>query len=164
MGWRRPDNIAGSSAQAIMVGFFVATGGLLFGYDTGTINGILAMDSFLYQFAVGGSVERTPTSTPPPLPVSQQAIIIGMLSIGTVLGSLLAAPTGDHFGRRKSLIASVGVFVFGAIFQICSTNIATLLVGRCVPFCFAALVFSLVLLRLCGSPPIPPILPPSNTL
>ncbi|KAL1898586.1 glucose transporter [Sporothrix stenoceras] len=130
MGWRRPDNIAGSSAQAIMVGFFVATGGLLFGYDTGTINGILAMDSFLYQFAVGGSVERTPTSTPPPLPVSQQAIIIGMLSIGTVLGSLLAAPTGDYFGRRKSLIASVGVFVFGAIFQICSTNIPTLLVGR----------------------------------
>ncbi|ERT01954.1 hypothetical protein HMPREF1624_00249 [Sporothrix schenckii ATCC 58251] len=130
MGWRKPDNIAGSSAQAIMVGFFVATGGLLFGYDTGSVNGILAMESFLYQFAGDGSVQRTPDSTPPPLPVSQQAIIVAMLSVGTVVGALLAAPSGDYFGRRRSMIASVGVFVFGAIFQICSTNIPTLLVGR----------------------------------
>ena len=35
MGWHKPDNVAGSSAPAIMIGFFVATGGLLFGYDTG---------------------------------------------------------------------------------------------------------------------------------
>jgi len=35
MGWHKPDNVAGSSAPAIMVGLFVATGGILFGYDTG---------------------------------------------------------------------------------------------------------------------------------
>jgi glycerol uptake facilitator-like aquaporin len=35
MGWQKPDNVAGSSAPAIMVGLFVASGGLLFGYDTG---------------------------------------------------------------------------------------------------------------------------------
>jgi hypothetical protein len=35
MAWHKPDNVAGSSAPAIMVGLFVATGGMLFGYDTG---------------------------------------------------------------------------------------------------------------------------------
>jgi hypothetical protein len=35
MGWQKPDNVAGTSAPAIMVGLFVATGGILFGYDTG---------------------------------------------------------------------------------------------------------------------------------
>ena len=35
MGWRKPSAIAGSSAPAVMVGIFVASGGLLFGYDTG---------------------------------------------------------------------------------------------------------------------------------
>jgi hypothetical protein len=35
MGWSKPDNVAGSSAPAILIGIFVATGGLLFGYDTG---------------------------------------------------------------------------------------------------------------------------------
>lgn len=129
MGWRRPDNIAGSSAQAIMVGFFVATGGLLFGYDTGTISGILAMDSFLYKFA--GDGKTIPLTEPTPsLTVSQQATIISMLSAGTVFGALFAAPFGDLWGRRKSLIVSIGVFVFGVIFQICSTNIPILLVGR----------------------------------
>jgi hypothetical protein len=38
MAWRKPDNVAGSSAPAIMVGLFVATGGLLFGYDTGWVD------------------------------------------------------------------------------------------------------------------------------
>lgn len=35
MGWQKPDNVAGSSAPAIFIGLFVATGGFLFGYDTG---------------------------------------------------------------------------------------------------------------------------------
>ena len=35
MGWRRPDNVAGSSIPAVMIGMFVASGGLLLGYDTG---------------------------------------------------------------------------------------------------------------------------------
>lgn len=35
MGWKKPDNVAGTAAPAIMVGLFVASGGLLFGYDTG---------------------------------------------------------------------------------------------------------------------------------
>jgi len=38
MGWRRPDNVAGSSIPAVMIGMFVASGGLLFGYDTGCVH------------------------------------------------------------------------------------------------------------------------------
>lgn len=35
MAWIKPDNVAGSAAPAIMIGLFVAFGGILFGYDTG---------------------------------------------------------------------------------------------------------------------------------
>jgi hypothetical protein len=35
MGWHKPDNFAGSSSRAITIGLFVASGGLLFGYDLG---------------------------------------------------------------------------------------------------------------------------------
>lgn len=35
MAWHKPDNVAGSAAPAIMIGLFVAFGGILFGYDTG---------------------------------------------------------------------------------------------------------------------------------
>ncbi|KAK5663765.1 hypothetical protein OQA88_4196 [Cercophora sp. LCS_1] len=126
MGWHKPDNVAGSSAPAIMVGLFVATGGLLFGYDTGTINGILAMDSFVEHFN-SGYKDMAGNLTMSPREVS---LIVAMLSAGTVVGALVSAPMGDIWGRRRSLIVAVGVFCIGAIFQVCATNVATLVVGR----------------------------------
>jgi SP family sugar:H+ symporter-like MFS transporter len=38
-----PADAEGSARPAIIMGIFVAFGGILFGYDTGTIGGILAM-------------------------------------------------------------------------------------------------------------------------
>lgn len=110
-----------------MVGLFVATGGLLFGYDTGTINGILAMKSFKSQFNTGyvedneGHLGLSP---------SQISIIVAILSAGTVAGALIAAPAGDWIGRRISIIVSVCVFCFGVIFQVCADAIPMLLAGR----------------------------------
>ncbi|KAB5578415.1 general substrate transporter [Coniochaeta sp. 2T2.1] len=126
MGWHKPDNVAGSSAPAIMVGLFVATGGLLFGYDTGSINGILGMRSFLDQFSTGARDKNGLPSLKP----EQISIIVAILSAGTMLGALISAPVGDYFGRRLSLIGSVAVFCFGVIFQVCADNIPLLLVGR----------------------------------
>lgn len=91
-----------------------------------TINGILAMPSFKDQFSTGykGS-DGHPSITP-----SQTAIVVAILSLGTVVGALLAAPLGDYFGRRKSLIGAVTIFNFGVIFQVCADAIPMLLVGR----------------------------------
>lgn len=60
------------------------------------------------------------------------SLIVAMLSAGTVLGALAAAPVGDKWGRRRSLIGAIGVFSIGAILQVCASNVATLVVGRCV--------------------------------
>lgn len=92
-----------------------------------TINGILAMRSFRDQFSTGHRDASGLTLTP-----SQTAIVVAILSVGTVLGALLAAPVGDHFGRRVSLIAAVTVFNFGCIFQVCAQAIPMMLVGRYV--------------------------------
>lgn len=93
-----------------------------------TINGILAMKSFRRDFTTGHyDDDGNPNLIP-----SQVSIIVAILSAGTFIGALLAAPAGDRWGRRKSLIGSVGVFSFGVIFQVCATNIPLLLVGRYV--------------------------------
>ncbi|KAH9894601.1 general substrate transporter [Xylariomycetidae sp. FL2044] len=126
MGWHKPDNVAGSSAPAIMVGLFVATGGLLFGYDTGTINGIIAMTSFKNQFSTGGLDD----AQRPVLEPAEISIVVAILSAGTVAGALIAAPFGDWIGRRLSIIASIGVFCFGVIFQVCADAIPMLVAGR----------------------------------
>ncbi|KAI1334316.1 general substrate transporter [Xylariaceae sp. FL0016] len=129
MGWQKPDNVAGSSAPAIMVGLFVATGGLLFGYDTGTINGILAMGPFLAQFG-DGNVHPSATQKSVVLDPPETALIVAILSAGTFFGALISAPFGDWIGRRISIIASVGVFIIGVIFQICADAMPMLVAGR----------------------------------
>ncbi|KAM3460587.1 hypothetical protein MY5147_006127 [Beauveria neobassiana] len=126
MRWQKPDNVAGSSAPAIMVGLFVASGGLLFGYDTGAINGILAMDEFKKQFSTNCSDTGVNTNLCP----KDSSIIVAILSAGTVLGALIAAPFGDFLGRRKSLLLGVALFCIGAICQVCAEDIPLLLVGR----------------------------------
>lgn len=85
------------------------------------------MKSFLRQFTTGYEDPKTGTLGLSP---SEVSIIVAILSAGTALGSLLAAPSGDIFGRRRSLIAAIGVFCFGVIFQVCAHNIPLLLVGR----------------------------------
>lgn len=128
MGWHKPDNVAGTSAPAIMVGLFVATGGLLFGYDTGTINGILVMKAFITQFNNGYHDPNHNDMLA--ISPSQVAIIVAILSLGTAVGALLAAPAADRLGRRLSLLAAVGVFCFGVIFQVCADAVPMLLAGR----------------------------------
>jgi len=127
MAWHKPDNVAGSSAPAIMVGLFVATGGLLFGYDTGTISGILAMKAFREQFSTG---YIDPHDGDPNVSPAQSSIIVAILSAGTFFGALLAAPIGDKIGRRISLIIAVIIFSFGVLLQTIAMAITLLVLGR----------------------------------
>jgi hypothetical protein len=63
----KPANEAGAAWPGIVVGLFVAFGGVLYGYDTGTISGILEMVSNVV--VLGGAVSRVvsrSTNTPAP--------------------------------------------------------------------------------------------------
>lgn len=92
-----------------------------------TINGILAMRSFKDQFSTGYTTKKGPDLTP-----QQISIVVAILSAGTFAGSLISAPFGDLIGRRLSIIASIGVFIFGVIFQVCADALPLLLAGRYV--------------------------------
>lgn len=88
------------------------------------------MDTFREDFTTGFIDEDGKPGMYP----NQVSLIVAMLSAGTAIGALLAAPVGDYWGRRLSLIGAVGVFCVGAIFQVCATNVPLLVVGRCVCF------------------------------
>ncbi|TKA49952.1 hypothetical protein B0A49_12732 [Cryomyces minteri] len=123
---KKPPNAAGAAWPAIVVGLFVAFGGVLFGYDTGTIGGILAMPFWLKTFSTG-AVDKMGQ---PAITAQQSSEIVSLLSAGTFFGALTAAPTGDFFGRRYGLIVSVGVFTIGVILQTAATAIPLFVAGR----------------------------------
>ncbi|KAK4234047.1 general substrate transporter [Achaetomium macrosporum] len=122
----KPQGEAGSTWPAIVVGAFVAFGGVLFGYDTGVISGILAMDYWRNLFSTGyrdssGHLDVSP---------AQSSAIVSILSAGTFFGSLASPLLGDTIGRRWGLIASCGVFNLGVALQTAATALPLFLAGR----------------------------------
>lgn len=78
---RKPPGEEGKTLPAILIGIFVAFGGILFGYDTGSINGILAMDYFQNEFATERNADGNYALTS-----SQTSLVVSILSAGTFLG------------------------------------------------------------------------------
>jgi MFS family permease len=118
----------GAAWPAIAVGLFVAFGGVLFGYDTGTIGGILAMPYWLKTFSTGYTLDGKPAITS-----SQSSMIVSILSAGTFFGALTAAPTADFFGRKYGLMVTMVVFCLGVILQTISTSIPMFTAGYVIP-------------------------------
>lgn len=130
MGWsiKPPADATGSPTPAILIGLFVAFGGILFGYDTGTISGILAMPFWRDMFAIDGTIN--PKDNKPDVSSSQRALIVSILSAGTFFGALTASPFGDFLGRRLGLVASSMVFILGVALQTAATAIPLFVAGR----------------------------------
>jgi sugar porter (SP) family MFS transporter len=123
---KKPAGVPGKSWPAIIIGLFVAFGGVLFGYDTGTISGILANSYWQNKFSTGFIDSNGHRN----VNASQTSEIVSILSAGTFFGALGAAPVADRIGRRFSLIASSWVFIFGVILQTASTHIPLFVAGR----------------------------------
>ncbi len=90
------------------------------------------MDTFIRDFNTGYMGLDNVGQLRPAMSPSETALIVAMLSAGTVIGALISAPVGDKWGRRRSLIGAIGVFCIGGIFQVCASDIPLLTIGRCV--------------------------------
>lgn len=123
---KKPADEPGAAWPAIVIGLFVAFGGVLFGYDTGTISGILGMRVWQDLFAQGNIVDGELRVSS-----SDEALIVSILSLGTFLGALTAAPIADWLGRRGGLIASTAiVFNLGVALQVAATDQPLFIAGR----------------------------------
>ncbi|KAK7524439.1 glucose transporter-like protein [Phyllosticta citriasiana] len=121
-GFEKPKDVPGAAWPAIMIGLFVAFGGVLYGYDTGTISGILAMKYWLKLFS---------TQADGTLTAGEDSLIVSILSVGTFLGALTASPCADILGRRMGLMSSTTVvFCAGVIMQTASTSQPLFIAGR----------------------------------
>jgi SP family sugar:H+ symporter-like MFS transporter len=77
-----------NKASGIMMVVFAAFGGILFGYDTGTISGLLVTQNWLHTFgAQVGEQDGKPIYN---ITTSQQSLVVSILSIGTFFGALSA--------------------------------------------------------------------------
>jgi len=131
----------GSLFWAVVMSAFAAFGGILFGYDTGTIGGVIAMTDWLETF---GKIDPTKSGVDALyLPTNDKSLVVSILSAGTFFGALLAFPMGDMVGRKWGIIASCVVFSLGVGLQL-DTKWATFVVGRVIAGMGVGLVSCLV--------------------
>lgn len=90
--------------KAYLICMFASTGGLLFGYDSGYINGVIGNPIFIRE--VEGPYATSLTG-------SHQSLIVSILSAGTFFGALLAGDVADMLGRKWTIVIGGSIYIFG---------------------------------------------------
>lgn len=104
-----------------------AFGGMLFGWDTGLIGGVLTMSSFQNSF------DLDPNSS---TYSNLSGNIVSVLQAGCFFGAMSSFYVSDKFGRKMALIIADVIFLIGSIVQTCAglrdASLAELYVGRVI--------------------------------
>ncbi|RDL35290.1 MFS general substrate transporter [Venustampulla echinocandica] len=100
-------------------------GGMLFGWDIGSIGGILVMGSFKEAYGLNKLSDGDRANL--------QSNIVSTLQGGCFFGSLIAYWVADRFGRKPALLVSSVITILGIIIQCASDgHVEALYVGRLV--------------------------------
>ncbi len=105
----------GSVVYVLLVCLVAALGGLLFGYDTGVING--AIGPLKAHFALDARAEGWAT---------------GCALLGCAVGAAVAGVLSDRLGRKKVLIVSAILFLVSAVGTALPKDIATFIIFRII--------------------------------
>ncbi|MEN8157224.1 MAG: sugar porter family MFS transporter [Bacteroidota bacterium] len=102
-----------NKSVVIVIASIAATGGLLFGFDTGVISG--AIPYLQNYFEITDSQIETVTA-------------LGL--IGAVVGALFTGRITDYLGRKKVILASAFIFATGAVWTGLAPTVTQLMVSR----------------------------------
>jgi len=97
----------------IVIASIAATGGLLFGFDTGVISGAIPFIQDYFE-----------------LTDSQVENVTALGLIGAVVGALVTGRLSDYLGRKKVILASAFVFATGAIWTGLAPTVTQLMISR----------------------------------
>ena len=102
----------------MVITFFAAIAGLLFGFDTGIISGALQFVSITFHITHGHQ--------------GLQELIVSAVPLGAFFGAVLSKKSSFVLGRRWSIIATAILFIVGTLVASVAVNISMLIVGRLI--------------------------------
>ncbi|CAB4707919.1 unannotated protein [freshwater metagenome] len=99
----------------VLVGGVILTAGLLFGYDQGVISGALV------------GIEKSFTVS-----TFMVEIITSWVTLGALVGALVAGVLSDKVGRKKAVLLAAVLFTFGALVEAFAPGAWVLVAGRLI--------------------------------
>ncbi|MGB3772516.1 MAG: sugar porter family MFS transporter [Rhodococcus sp. (in: high G+C Gram-positive bacteria)] len=93
-----PDSPGPHSRRLGIIAVVATFGGLLFGYDTGVINGALE-----------------PLKEDLSLTAVTEGFVVSILIFGAAIGALVGGRLSDNYGRRHNILVLAGIFVVGTL-------------------------------------------------
>lgn len=121
---------------------FAAFGGILFGYDSGYINGVLGMDYFKREFGHPNASDPSGYN----IHTWEKSLITSILSAGTFFGALFGGELADWIGRRWTIMIACVIFSCGVVLQVASTTVGLLVGGRVIAGLGVGLVSAVVIM------------------
>jgi len=92
--------------KAYYLGGVASCAGIISGYESAEISGIVKMSDFLNRFAQNGAF------TP-----AREGTIVGLFSIGCLVGCLISPWFSDKFGRKYVISCSAFLYIVGIIIE-----------------------------------------------
>ncbi|QPG75217.1 hypothetical protein FOA43_002567 [Brettanomyces nanus] len=102
---------------ATITSLLISLGGFLFGWDTGTISGIVVMPDFLERFADWKTSTQSYAFS-----VVKTGLIVSIFTLAAAPGGLTLGKLGDKFGRKKGLFVTLVFYMVGVVVQISSNS------------------------------------------
>ncbi|KFZ07915.1 hypothetical protein V502_09673 [Pseudogymnoascus sp. VKM F-4520 (FW-2644)] len=103
-------------ATTVYSAVFLATGGFLFGYDSGIITSTIGQPRFIDYF-------ENPND-------NLQGGIVSSFQGGAILGTIINFFIADKLGRKRSIAFGALIATIGCVLQAGAVNIAMMIVGR----------------------------------
>ncbi|MCK4608936.1 MAG: sugar porter family MFS transporter, partial [Gammaproteobacteria bacterium] len=124
-----------------VVATIAAIAGLLFGFDTGVINGALPFIAHTFHIVVPTSAHVLNLPTYAVFGVMHvsatvlKEFIVAAVPFGALIGAIFSSSASHALGRRITIIASALLFILGTLFAVFSLSTDMLITGRlCMGF------------------------------
>ncbi|PLB50794.1 MFS sugar transporter [Aspergillus steynii IBT 23096] len=102
--------------KTFLSAIFLATGGFLFGYDSGIITSTISQTHFVDYFS-------NPSNT-------VTGGVVSSFQGGAILGTIINMMLGDWLGRKRSIFLGSVVSTFGCALQAGAVSMTMLIIGR----------------------------------
>ncbi|QPG74638.1 hypothetical protein FOA43_001970 [Brettanomyces nanus] len=112
-----PVEVRGSYLALTAITFLISFGAFIYGWDSGTISGIVNTPDYLQRFG-----EWSKSDQDYYLSEVRMGLIVSIFNMGAAFGGVTLGRLGDMWGRREGIMFSTCIYIVGTVIQMAASH------------------------------------------